>query len=120
MSAQLKIIGCRAGSPMKWNPASGYLLKTTQGTILIDCGSGVLANLDDEDFDNLIGVVITHIHADHCLDLMALAYRKVFPSLSKRIPLYGPPSVAGMIASYDALFGIRTLPTMGKIGRAHV
>ncbi|PKL12976.1 MAG: hypothetical protein CVV52_07890 [Spirochaetae bacterium HGW-Spirochaetae-8] len=113
MSALLKVVGCRAGSPMKGNPASGYLLQTSKGTILIDCGSGVLANLDDEDFDNLIGVIITHVHADHCLDLMALAYRKVFPSLSKRIPLYGPPSVAGLIASYDALFGIRTLPTMG-------
>lgn len=114
MKAVLKVIGSRAGSPVKGNPASGYVLRTVHGTVLIDCGSGVLVNLDDEDFDQLIGIIITHTHADHCLDLMAIAFRKVFPRLSLRLPLYGPPSVGTLISSYDALFGIRTLSTMGS------
>jgi len=114
MSDVLRIIGCRAGSPVQGSPASGYLLRTSKGNILIDCGSGVLVNMLDRDFDNLIGVVVTHCHADHCLDLMALAYRQVFPVLSRKLPLYGPPSLLHIIQSYDKLFGIPSLPTMGK------
>lgn len=114
MKETLRIIGCRAGSPTYGNPASGTLLTTSEGTILIDCGPGVLVNLTEQEVENLIGVIISHRHADHCLDLMALAYRVLFPSLQKPIPLFGPPSLLEMIKSYDDLFGIPSLPTLKR------
>lgn len=114
MKETLCIIGCRAGSPTYGNPASGTLLTTSKGTILIDCGPGVLVNLTEQEVQDLIGVIITHRHADHCLDLMALAYKVLFPSLTKTIPLFGPPSLLEMITSYDDLFGIPSLPTLKR------
>ncbi len=114
MNETLRIIGCRAGSPTYGNPASGTLLTTSEGTILIDCGPGVLVNLTELEVQNLIGVIITHRHADHCLDLMALAYKILFPTLQNPIPLFGPPSLWEMIKSYDDLFGIPSLPTLKR------
>lgn len=112
MNTSVRIVGCRAGSPLEEQPASGTLLTTERGTVLIDCGPGVLVKLTDEEVSNLKAVVITHRHADHCLDLMALAYRLLFPAAGMKLPLYGPPSVGQMIQQYDALFGIASLPTL--------
>jgi len=114
MNNTLKIIGCRAGSPLHAAPASGYLLKTTKGNILIECGPGVVVNLENEEVEKLIGVVATHRHADHCLDLMALAYRLLFPVLLRPLPLYGPPSLRETISLYDSTFGIPSLPALKK------
>ncbi len=114
MKETIRIVGCRAGSPTYGNPASGTLLTTSKGTILIDCGPGVLVNLTDKEVQDLIGVIISHRHADHCLDLMALAYKVLFPRLKKTIPLFGPPSLLEMITSYDDLFGIPSLPTLKR------
>ncbi len=112
MKATLKIIGSRAGSPIKGNPASGYLLKTIDGNILIDCGSGVVAQLEDEEVDNLNAIIISHRHADHCLDIMALAYKLTFPCLKKKIPLYCNGETKKTLLQYDTVFGISTLDTM--------
>ncbi|MGI5173307.1 MBL fold metallo-hydrolase [Treponema sp. OMZ 840] len=112
MKTCLKIIGSRAGSPIKGNPASGYLLKTEDGNILIDCGSGVVAQLEDCECANLIAVIITHRHADHCLDVMALAYKLTFPHLKKKIPLYCNQETKKTLLQYDKVFGIPTLKTM--------
>lgn len=112
MKQSIRIVGCRAGSPLHGQPASGTILRTPKGSILFDCGPGVLVSLTDEEVANLQAVVITHRHADHCLDLMALAYRLLFPTAKKPIPLFGPPSLQAMIDGYDALFGILSLPTL--------
>jgi len=114
MNNTLKIIGCRAGSPLHAAPASGYLLKTRKGNILIECGPGVVVSLENREVEELIGVVVTHRHADHCLDLMALAYRLLFPVLLRPLPLYGPPSLRETISLYDSTFGIPTLAGLKK------
>jgi ribonuclease BN (tRNA processing enzyme) len=95
MKQSLRIVGCRAGSPLYNQPASGSILRTERGSVLFDCGPGVLVSLTDEEFANLQAVVITHRHADHCLDLMALAYRLLFPLPKKPLALIGPPSFTG-------------------------
>jgi len=112
MKNSIRIVGCRAGSPMYNQPASGTLLHTQAGSILFDCGPGVLVSLTDEEVADLRAVVITHKHADHCLDLMALAYRLLFPEPKQPIPLFGPPSIKGMLDGFDTLFGIPSLPTL--------
>lgn len=112
MSANIRIVGCRAGSPLFQQPASGTLLSADKGTVLIDCGPGVLVSLLNNEVDRLRAVILTHRHADHTMDLMALAYRLLFPYVKKRIPLYGPPSIRTFIDEYDTLYGIPSLPTL--------
>ncbi|WP_425435689.1 MBL fold metallo-hydrolase [Mycetocola miduiensis] len=54
---------------------------------MVDAGPGVLAELvARHDLADLRAIVVTHPHADHSLDLMALAYRWTFPVRLPRIP----------------------------------
>lgn len=109
MTPFLKIIGCRAGSPSEGIAASGYLLDLGEQTILVDCGPGVVMGLNKEDLERLSAVIITHRHADHCIDLLSLSFNLLFPDKKPAIPLYGPPSLGQTIQLLDSGFGIESL-----------
>lgn len=113
--AELVVLGCRAGSPGACGAASGYLLRTDHTTFLIDCGPGVVARLAaDGLIAQLDAVIITHRHADHCADIVALAYHRAFPERLHPIPLFGPPSLAATIERLDEVFGIPSLPELAS------
>lgn len=85
----LNILGFRGPYPGKDEPTSGYLLRTSYGNILIDCGSGVLSKLLKLiNFDEISFILCSHLHADHVSDLGVLRY--YFASCSKGIDLFIP------------------------------
>ncbi|MCS6880344.1 MAG: MBL fold metallo-hydrolase [Oscillochloridaceae bacterium] len=115
MSATLTILGCRAGAPANGAAASGYLIQSNHATILVDCGPGValtLASLDPPPI--LDAVIVSHRHADHCGDLLALAYQRCFPEPHSALPLFGPPDLAAILDGLDRLFGIPSLPALTR------
>jgi ribonuclease BN (tRNA processing enzyme) len=86
-----------------------------QTTLLIDCGPGVVLGLTTLKLLKAIeGVVITHRHADHCADLLALAYHRLFPNRQPPLPLFGPPDLQEVLAGLDHLFGIPSLPALSE------
>jgi ribonuclease BN (tRNA processing enzyme) len=104
---ELTVLACEAGR------SSGYLLRHANTTILIDCGPGVIRALEDHrDPASLTAVVVTHQHADHCLDLLALACRLRYPDPAPPLPLYVPAPMQDLLASLDHLFGT---PTIGQL-----
>ena len=111
--AELLIIGCRAGSPGEESPASGYVLFTEGKTLLVDCGPGVVASLAKQHLiEQLDAVIVTHAHADHCADLVALAYHRLFPERMQPLPLYGPAGLGSTLSALDQVFGIPSLPEL--------
>ena len=111
--AELLVIGCRAGSPGVESPASGYVLFAGEKTLLIDCGPGVVASLAARGLiEQLDVVIVTHAHADHCADLVALAYHRLFPVRMEPLPLYGPAALRVTLTALDQVFGIPTLPDL--------
>jgi ribonuclease BN (tRNA processing enzyme) len=113
MSATLTIIGCRAGAPAGGASASGYLIESAERRLLVDCGPGVVLTLaTQEPFPAIDAVVISHRHADHCADLVALAYRRRFPQALPPLPLFGPPDLLPLLARLDELFGMESLPAL--------
>jgi ribonuclease BN (tRNA processing enzyme) len=69
---RLTIVGCTAAGPGRDGPAAGYLVETAGATILIDCGPGVISALRQSDsYDRIDAVLISHMHVDHCLDLLS-------------------------------------------------
>ncbi|MCW2927178.1 MAG: beta-lactamase domain protein [Thermoleophilia bacterium] len=66
-------------SPAWYNagePCSGFLLDADGYRVLVDCGSGVIARYlalygPERPID---AIVLTHVHADHCFDLVPLKY----------------------------------------------
>lgn len=121
MTLTLDIIGVAATAPILTSAASGYLLTTENGSVLVDCGPGVVMELARRGLlDDLRAIVVTHRHADHALDLGALAFRLRFPTpRAGRIPLYLPAASLDFVSSFDELIGIPTVPTLrGPLAQA--
>ncbi|MGI9557623.1 MAG: MBL fold metallo-hydrolase [Solirubrobacterales bacterium] len=54
---------------------SGYLVQDDGSTVLLEAGNGVFAKLRARvDFASVDAVLISHMHADHILDLVPFAY----------------------------------------------
>lgn len=72
---RLTVIGCSAASPRPGGACSSYLVTHGAVHVLLDCGPGSLSILRQEiNPRNLDAIVISHLHADHTLDLVPLAY----------------------------------------------
>ena len=113
MTRTLEVLGCNATAPGATGAASSYLLHGPEGTVLVDAGPGsLLAYARGHDLADLSAIVVTHLHADHSLDLMAWAYRWTFPEVLPPIPLLVPGEELRRLRAFDDLFGIPSLPTM--------
>ena len=109
VSLDLTVLACEAGR------SSGYLLRHGANQILVDCGPGVIRALESQgDPTQLAAVVVTHQHADHSLDLLALACRLRYPDPAPPIPLYVPEPMRDLLDRLDQLFGT---PTIGLLSR---
>lgn len=75
--------------------------------MLLDLGSGAFANLRLAlEYPRLDAVVITHMHADHFLDLVPLRYGLTYgPELrDSRLPLWLPPGGSATLRTLCAAF----------------
>ena len=91
----LRILGYSGGYPGAGVPTSGYLLTIGRKNILIDCGSGVLAELQKFlSVECLDMIILTHLHHDHISDLSVLRYALEMKSKHGQqilpIPVYAP------------------------------
>lgn len=72
---RLTVIGCSAAMPRPGGACSSYLVTYGSVNVLLDCGPDSLAVLREEiNPRNLDAIIISHLHADHTLDLVPLAY----------------------------------------------
>lgn len=98
---RLTVLGCGPAAAQPDTPASGLLVETGGGAILLDCGQGVAAGLVSRlEPGALSAVVIGHMHADHFIDLSALRYR--FPWAGRperRLPVLLPPGGMARLAA---------------------
>ena len=111
---RLTVVGCSGSYPGPESPASCYLLEsehtsasgeTRTWRVLLDLGNGALGKLHRYvDPLRIDAVLLSHLHADHCLDLCGYyVMRKYHPTGAQpRIPVWGPPGTAGRMArAYD-------------------
>ncbi len=106
---RLTVVGCSGSYPGPESAASCYLLEDEhQGRtwrILLDLGSGALGQLHRYvDPLSIDAVFLSHLHADHCLDLCGYyVMRKYHPTGPQpSIPVWGPPGSAERMArAYD-------------------
>jgi len=70
MALSLTVLGCSGTYAAPGGACSGYLVRTTSTSVLVDCGPGTLANLQEHvTLQDLDAVVVTHEHPDHWLEL---------------------------------------------------
>ena len=97
---QLTILGRSPASPNPGEACSGYLVEGGGARVLVDIGPGVVSQLVGRHHpDELDAVVISHMHADHMLDLVTLRY--VYPwrarPLDQRLRVVLPPGSADQL-----------------------
>ncbi len=91
---KVTVLGRWGAYPEAGEATSGYLLETGQHKVLLDCGSGVLANLFKHvRHEELDAVFLSHYHYDHCADIGCLTYASKFAMHFKRrtqpLPIFG-------------------------------
>src|SRR3954449_5466587 len=84
------------GKSPAWQDAggacSGYLVEGGGVRVLLDCGPGVFAKLRRfADYVDVDAVVISHLHADHILDLVPFASGLRYAPRQQPVPVGGHP-----------------------------
>src|ERR671917_568636 len=80
------------GKSPSWQDAggacSGYLLEEDGTAVVIDCGNGVFGKLRQRiDYVDVDAVVISHLHADHFLDLVPFSYALTYAPRQQPVPV---------------------------------
>ena len=104
---KLTVLGGAAAGGNTGQGCSGYLVEVGPTRLVLDFGPGTLPELRRHvDFRTLDAIVVSHLHLDHVLDLMALrfalAYNPVRPPAP--IPLWMPPGGLGFLRRAAAAF----------------
>ena len=99
---RLTVLGCSTAAPDPATPTAGFLVEWGQTALLLDCGQGVIRNLQTVlDPHALTAIVIGHMHADHYLDIVGLRYLFPWGSPAEvKLPVHLPPGGRGHL---DAL-----------------
>ncbi len=84
------------GKSPSWQDAggagSGYLVQTDEVTVLLDCGNGIFGKLRQfVDYVDVDAVVVSHLHADHFLDLVPYSYALTYAPRQQPVPVAGFP-----------------------------
>lgn len=116
-SLTLTPIGVGAAYARPGEAQSSYLVRAADRAICLDLGAGALNVLQTvclpEDLD---AIVITHLHPDHCADLLALrVYMWIGPGRGRRIRVLGPAALRERLTDFagdggwDDAFSFETL-----------
>lgn len=98
----LTVLGSAGGTPTRTNPASGYLVESGDAGFWLDAGTGTFMELARHtDPGALSGVVLSHIHVDHCTDVFGLyGYLAFGPSGIVPVPVFAPTGAAVHLSAF--------------------
>lgn len=89
---KVTLIGFWGGYPEKGEATSCYLFEENDYNLLLDLGSGALAQLQNFiDLKKINSVILSHYHHDHVADIGVLQYYKIINKQSDgyTLPIYG-------------------------------
>jgi ribonuclease BN (tRNA processing enzyme) len=104
---QLTILGGSAASPNTGMGCAGYLVRSGRTRMVLDLGPGTLQELRRHvDFRALDAVIVSHMHIDHVLDLLALRHALAYNPVhaAQPVPIWLPPGGSELLAQATAPF----------------
>ena len=90
---RLTVVGCSGSGPGPTSPASCYLVEHDGFRLVLDLGNGAFGPLQSYvDPGEVDAVFLSHLHADHCLDIAPFVvwHRYAMTGARRRVPLYAP------------------------------
>ena len=93
---RLTVLGCAGTFPSAESGCSAYLVEHEGFRLLLDAGNGAIGALQRHvGIFDLDAVLLSHLHADHCIDLVAYSYaRRYHPEQPARLVVHGPRGTA--------------------------
>jgi ribonuclease BN (tRNA processing enzyme) len=98
---RLTVVGCSGSIPSPRSPASCYLLEAEGFRLVVDLGSGGLGPLQRyATVSQLDAVALSHLHADHFIDMCSLWVGRKYSSEGALppLPVYGPAEAARRVS----------------------
>jgi ribonuclease BN (tRNA processing enzyme) len=90
--AQVTVLGKSPAWQDADGACSGYLVEAGEYALLLDCGNGVFSKLRRiRDYVDVSAVLISHLHADHFLDLVPFSYALRYAPRQQPVPVAGWP-----------------------------
>ncbi len=102
-SMRVTVIGCAGSFPGPDSPASCYLLEAEGFRLVLDLGNGALGALQRyAELVSIDAICLSHLHADHCVDLGAYWVARQYAPDGPRPPIgvYGPRGTAERVAGF--------------------
>lgn len=102
MNVRVTVLGCSGSVGGPDSPASGYLLDAPDTPpLVLDFGGGVLGALQRHADPGAVHILLSHLHADHCLDLPGLfVWRRYHPNPPEgKAMMYGPSDTWSRLAA---------------------
>lgn len=98
---RLTIVGCSGSMPGADSAASCYLIEHDGTRIVLDLGNGAAGALQRyAALETIDAIVLSHLHADHCLDACAFIVWHRYSERSRGpVPLYGPRGTSERLAA---------------------
>jgi len=104
---RMRVVGSSPSVQRPGRACSSYLLRSRDAAVLLDIGSGALGNLHLAiDYPQLDAVIVSHMHADHFLDVIPLRYGLKYGPLLRdgRMPLWLPPGGSNILRTIAKAF----------------
>jgi ribonuclease BN (tRNA processing enzyme) len=122
---KVTVLGCSGTFPSADSGCSAYLVEHDGFRLLLDAGNGAVGALQRHvGLFDLDAVVLSHLHTDHCVDLVAYSYaRRYHPDRPPRLPVYGPYGTQDRLCQVferrpeDGLTGVYDFHTTGEGSR---
>ena len=100
---RVTVVGCSGSFPGPDSPASCYLLEAEGFRLVIDLGNGALGVLQRfAELFSIDAICLSHLHADHCVDLAAYWVARQYTLDGPRPPIavHGPRGTAERVAGF--------------------
>jgi ribonuclease BN (tRNA processing enzyme) len=98
---QMTVVGCAGSFPRPDSAASCYLITTPDFRLVLDMGNGAVGQLQRYlSLDQIDAIVLSHLHADHCLDMCGLSVAQTLHPNGPRRPIavHAPAGAAEHLA----------------------
>jgi ribonuclease BN (tRNA processing enzyme) len=106
---QIEVLGKSPAWTDSGGACSGYLVQEGATTLLLDCGNGVFGKLRERmDPFAVDAVLLSHLHADHVVDILPFAYALLYSPHEHRPAkpaLYAPPGAHERLRSLVGAWG---------------
>jgi ribonuclease BN (tRNA processing enzyme) len=105
VSLAVTVLGCSGVYQTRDSAASGYLVEVDGDQWLLDAGGGTWRNLLHHlDYRDLRGVVLSHRHPDHTIDIWQLFHALQYGDVeapAPSIPLWAPQETIDRLLGFD-------------------